>query len=834
MGLPAAFHALLRTLMPLSNPDCDPTIALDPVPRAPSGPARRASHVAGAYRALRISVPRGACVAVLAGVLTLPASPRGALAAQSPTATASVTAPVTTRRPLEARAAATWTAHAVVPGILGTVRDTAGRPLANAQVIVSVVNRVLQTDAKGEFQLRGLAAGVYHIDVSLIGYAPQHAVVTIPETGDDVRVDIVLRRSSLRLTGVIVTAAPTGTDPLSVTQATVELSGKNLALNMAGSVAQTLAGEPGMAMRYNGPMANVPVIRGLTGDRILVLQDGERTGDLAASSADHALSIDPFGAERMEVIRGPASLLYGNNALGGVVNVIANDIPTSVPTRPTAFIGGQGESVTPGGVLGGGVTIPLGERFAVNARGTFRRTDDLRTGGGGTQPNTDAENLGGSIGIGYVGDRAQVGVVLRTTRFEFGVPFPEGGEGIRLDGSRSQVALRANVSTGASFLSMLRIDGTAQRYSHDEIEPDGAVGTNFELATQTFNVVGRTKHRRLSGSIGVQGYLRSYTPTGDEAFTPSADNRNVAIIVFQELPLRLTERADGRTPKLQLGARYDWFGLESKADARFGAGHARAFNNSSASLGLSLPLARAATLSVNAQRAFRAPAVEEVYADGYHVAVGTYDVGNPNLRAETSTGVETVVRTQSSRGFLQASAYLNAIADYIAPRAVGERTIDTEAGPSVVPLVNFVQQDARLFGFEVQGEGEVARHWIVGASADWVRGRFNDDGNLPYIPAGRIGANLRWDNARVSVGGGVRTVFDQTKVSGDLLDVPTESYTLVNLSAGWTLLRGPTVQTIVLRADNLFDARYADATSRIKSFAVNPGRNLALVYKVAF
>lgn len=735
--------------------------------------------------------------------------------------------------------AATPSAHAPraaaeVPGIVGTVRDSAGRPLANAQVVVSVVNRALQTDASGAFVIRGLAPGVYHVDVSLIGYAPRHAVVTIPESGPDVVLNIVLRSSPLRLTGVLVSAAPTGTDPLGVTQATIELSGKNLTLHMGGSVAQTLAGEPGMAMRYNGPMANVPVIRGLTGDRILVLQDGERTGDLAAASADHALSIDPFSAERIEVIRGPASLLYGNNALGGVVNVIANDIPTSVPGKSTFFIGGQGETVTPGGVLGGGATIPLGEKFALTARGTFRRTDDLRVGGGGTQANTDAENLGGAVGIGYVGDRAQVGVALRTTQFAFGVPFPEGGEGIRLDGSRHQVALRATVNTGASFLPTLRIDGTAQQYSHDELEPSGEVGTNFKLNTQTFNVIGRTQHGRLTGSIGLQGYLRSYTPSGAEAFTPAADNRNVGLILFQEVPLRLTERTDARVPKLQLGARYDWFGLESKADARFGPAHRRAFNNTSASLGLSLPVGSSATFSVNAQRAFRAPAVEEVYADGYHVAVGTYDVGNPNLRAESSTGVEGVLRTQSSRGFAQVSAYLNAIAGYIAPRAVGNRTVDTEEGPAVVPLVNFFQQDATLFGFEVQGEREIARHWVLGATADWVRGRFSDDTNLPYIPAGRVGANLRWDNARLSIGGGVRAVFDQTKVSGDALDVPTESYTLANLSIGWTLFRGPSVQTIVLRADNLLDEQYFDATSRIKSFAANPGRNVALVYKIVF
>lgn len=725
--------------------------------------------------------------------------------------------------------------RAAVPAIVGTVRDSAGRPLANAQVVVSVVNRVLQTDADGSFVVRGLAAGTYHLDVSLIGFAPQHAVVSLPEAGADVTIDIVLRRSPLRLTGVIVSAAPTGTDPLSVTQATVELSGKTLALNMGGSVAQTLAGEPGMAMRYNGPMANTPVIRGLTGERILVLQDGERTGDLSAASADHALSIDPFSADRIEVIRGPASLLYGNNALGGVVNVISNEIATAVPGRANFFIGGQGETVTPGGVLGGGGSIPLGTRFALTARGTIRKWDNLKVGGGGTQANTDASSSGGSVGLGFVGERVQAGVAVRTSAFEFGVPIPPDGEAIRLDGRRSQVALRANLNTGLTFLPTLRADGTAQRYSHDEIEPDGTVGTNFKLSTETFNVVGRTETGRLTGVVGLQGYLRSYEPTGDEAFTPSADNRNLGLLVFQELPLTRAVRRDGRLPKLQLGARYDWFTLESKdGGTHFGPSRSRDFNSVSASLGLTLPLGAVSTLSFNAQRAFRAPAVEEVFADGYHIAAGTYDIGNPDLHSETSTGIEGVLRSQGTRGFVQLSSYLNAISDYIAPRAVGTIDVVGEDGPIAVPLVNFFQRDARLFGFEAQGEAEVAKHWVLGASADWVRGRFANDDNLPFIPAGRIGTTLRWDSGRLSMGGGVRAVFRQSRVSGDALDVATDSHTLVNLSVGWTVLSGATVQNIVLRADNLLDERYYDATSRIKSFAPNPGRNLALVYKVMF
>ncbi|HEX4935460.1 MAG TPA: TonB-dependent receptor, partial [Gemmatimonadaceae bacterium] len=430
-------------------------------------------------------------------------------------------------------------------------------------------------------------------------------------------------------------------------------------------------------------------------------------------------------------------------------------------------------------VIGGGATLPLGRRLALTARANWRSTDDLRVGGRGTLGNTDASNTGGSLGLGYVGERAQVGIAFRASSFEYGVPFPTDGEPIRLDGSRTQGSLRATINTGASRVPTLRIDGTVQRYGHDELEPSGAVGTNFLLNTQTFNVAARTQGKRLTGTIGVQGLFRDYRPTGDEAFTPGATNRNVGLLLFQELPLQRAARADARVARLQLGARYDWFTLTSKDDAsgRFGPAQQRTFNSTSASLGLSLPIGRAASFSLNAQRAFRAPTVEEVFADGYHAAVGTYDVGNRSLAAEKSTGLEGIVRTQSTRGFAQLSAYLNQVGDYVAPVAIGTREVEGEDGPVEVPLVNFRQQDARLYGVEAQGEREVARHWVLGASADWVRGRFRDETNLPYIPAGRVAATLRWDNGRFSLGGGVRQVFKQTKVSGDALDLPTDSYT---------------------------------------------------------
>ncbi|MGV3708462.1 MAG: TonB-dependent receptor [Gemmatimonas sp.] len=721
------------------------------------------------------------------------------------------------------------------PTVLGTVTDAAGMPLGSVEVRVTAVNRSTMTDDDGKFVLRALPPGSYHVDILRIGYAGQHIVVNVPADGADIEVKVVMTPATIRLSSVNVTATPTGTDPLKITQATVQLSGKELQRALGASVGQTLSNEPGMSTRFNGPVANAPVIRGLTGERVLVLQDGDRAGDLSSAAVDHLNAVDPSQAERMEVIRGAASLLYGNNALGGVVNVITNDIPTAMPSRISGFAFGQGESVTPGGVGSVGLSAPLGSKFAISARGGYRKFDEMRVGGGGTQANTNGSTANGTGSLAYISDNASVGVGFRAMEFEYGLPFAEGSEEIRLKGSRRQAVLKSTINTNSAALSTIRVDGTAQWYRHNEIEDTGEIGTRFALNTQTLNVTARTKTGPLSGAIGVQGFLRQYTPTGEEAFTPSANNNNVALFLYEELPLTRGDNTD-HAPQLQFGARVDHFGVTTKpqdADEvdRFGPSTKSTFNNVSGSLGVSIPLNTSTSLTANVARGFRAPTVEELYANGFHAAVGTFDVGNPNLKPEQSTGMEAGVRAQNGKTFAQFNTYYNLISNYVLPTAVGL----TEADGDSVPLVNFSQGNARMYGIEGQAETELVSHVVGGVMGDYTRATLKDGGNLPYIPAGRIGGSLRYDNGRLSFGGDAKRVFRQMKVSGDQLDVATDAYTLVNLSASWIFSgKTSTVSSLTVRADNLLDEQYRDAASRIKSFAFNPGRNLSVVYKILF
>jgi iron complex outermembrane recepter protein len=742
---------------------------------------------------------------------------------------------------LEPRAASAPLASHVVPRavvvsgtVTGTVQDSAGTPLGNVDIIVSGLGRTARTGDDGRFAIRGLPSGTHHLEVLRIGYVSAHEVVTVTEDGPDIDVTIVMHVATVRLSSVNVTATPTGTDALNVTQASSQLAGRELQRALSTSIGQTLAKEPGMSARYNGPIASTPVIRGLSGERVLVLQDGDRAGDLSSAAADHLNAVDPSTAERIEVIRGPASLLYGNNALGGVVNVISTDIPTSIPEHTNGYVLGQGESAAAGGVGSVGITVPISSTLALTARGGARTFDALRVGGGASQPNTNGSTEQFSLGGGFVGEHASAGLVFREMDFAYGLPHPAGDEAIRLEGVRRSLTLQSQLHTELEAINTVRIDGSSQWYSHNEIEEDGAIGTRFKLNTQTLNVLARTRTGRATGALGIQGLFRQYQPTGDEAFTPGADNNNIAAFVFQEFPLGAGPVED-HAPRLQLGARYDRFTLSTSpgdATAQFGAPQSRSFGNLAASLGISVPVREDVSLTANASRGFRAPAVEELFANGFHAAVGTFDVGNPDLEPEASTGFEAGVRAQSARTFAQFNTYYNIINRYIVPTAVGTQDVDG----TDVPLVNFVQRDAVLYGAEGQVETRLVHNIVGGLMGDLTRAEIRGSSDyLPYIPAGRLGASLRYDNGRISAGGDVRRVFSQTRVSGDALDVPTDAYTLLDLSASWLFTtRGREVHSITLRVDNAFDEQYRDAASRIKSYAFNPGRNLSLVYRLLY
>jgi iron complex outermembrane receptor protein len=727
-----------------------------------------------------------------------------------------------------APAAAHAAAHA--PIVIGIVSDSANNPLPNVTVVVAEIGRSTTTNAEGRFVLRGLPAGEYHLSLTLLGYAPGHEVVRVPVAGDAINIEIKLTRSPLRMTSVVVSASPTGTESDRLTQSALELSGKALSRSLSSSLGTTLAAEPGISQRFSGPGASMPIIRGLTGDRILVLQDGERAGDLAAAAPDHGLSVDPLSAQRIEVVRGPSSLLYGNNALGGVVNVVSNDIPTVVPSHVEGSIGTQTESATPGGAMNAAISTAVGTRGAFSARAGFRSLGSQRTGGNITLDGTDSRASNASVGYGITGDLGTLGVAVKWYDFEYGLPAEAGDPeaGVRLDGQRIGVSARGGRIFEVGPFRYLKAEASAQDYSHAEIEPGGEVGTEFGLRTQTANLQLTTDLGRLHGAVGVQSLFKQYEAVGEEALTPAANSSGIGAFLFQELPLG--DANDEHAPQLQLGARWDQFSVATKAgDPKFGPAQTTDLTNMSGSVGVSVPLSEIVDVSASLARSFRAPTVEELHSHGVHAAAGSYDRGNSSLESELSTGAEAILRLHGTRVSAQLAAYTNGVAGYITPQTLGDTVVDGDT----LPLNAYTQADARLTGVEASVEMHLGTSIVASLMGDVVHGEFVDGGYLPYMPPARVGAGLRWESAGLFAGGEVRHGFAQDRVSGGA-DLATDAYTLVNLSAGKQWRVGNVMHQVTLRADNAFDERYFDAASRIKRFAANPGRNVTLLYQVQF
>lgn len=715
------------------------------------------------------------------------------------------------------------------PSVVGIVRGDDGSALDRAQVVVGTGARAVVTDSDGRFVVRGLRPGPHRLDFSLIGYAPASRELTLPQAGDDVTVEVVLRRTPLSLPGFQVTATPTGGDVRAVTQATTQLSGKALEREMAGTIAQTLKFQPGIAVRSMGSAASAPIIRGLTGDRVLVLQDGQRTADLAGSADDHGVTIDPLTAQRVEVVRGPATLLYGNNALGGVVNVISGDLPTHVTLRSEWALSVQSESAQPGGSAALRVQLPVAENWTVSVRAGGRSTDDLRIPNdpvlGDRLDNTQSRSWNGSVGVGHVGDRLVGGTALKVYDFSYGLPTRPGNDPVSLAGRRYEATGRAEFTLSSALFPLLRVDGTRQDYSHDELDGAGVVQQTFALNTETVNLLLRqgAVGPFMEGAWGASGLFKQYAATGPAALTPAADSRGFGLFGFQEIALL------DSGPALQVGGRFDHYGIASKNSPKFGAGRERSFRALSGSVGLRVPLIEGASAGLHFARSFRAPTVEELFSGAPHAGTGSVEFGDPDLKAERGRSVEGVLQIRTGRWNGQFAAFHNAISDYIHLAARG----DTLIAGATLPVFVYAQDDAALRGLEGQLEWAAREDLVLGVMADLLQAEQSDGTPLSFMPPARLGALLRWDNGTYFLGGDVHHEFRQDRV-GAADEHPTDAHTIFRAMAGMRWARGSRVHSLTLRGENLGNTLHREATSRVKDFAPGPGRNLALLYRLYF
>ncbi|MCA1585521.1 MAG: TonB-dependent receptor plug domain-containing protein, partial [Acidobacteria bacterium] len=410
----------------------------------------------------------------------------------------------------------------------GKVRRDNGEAMVGAVVQIEELKREANTGADGGYRFDNVPPGRYHVAVRAEGYNSRRTEVEVTAQGAtlDLVVELDLHFAE------VVSVSPNPRAQFESYQPTAVLAGQELQQQLEATVAATLQSEAGVALRAFGPSPARPVIRGLDGDRVVVLQDGQRVGDLSSQSGDHGVTVNPASGKRIEVVRGPASLLYGANAIGGLVNVITDQIPTAKVRRPTGEV--TVDAGTNAGQVQGAGDVHVGNgTWAAHLGGGGNRAGDYSTPDGEVE-NSQSRSGFFSGGASWTGDRIYVGASYGYDDTKYGIPIIEGG-GLQLTPKRHAFTARSGGAGLTGFLSSYRATFGARNYEHQELEGED-VGTTFHNDTIEGELL--LSHRavgRLSGTMGTWLFNRNFAAIGAEALSPPVDQRAFAVFLYEEL-----------------------------------------------------------------------------------------------------------------------------------------------------------------------------------------------------------------------------------------------------------------------------------------------------------
>ena len=683
------------------------------------------------------------------------------------------------------------------------------QPMAGALVVIDELRREVTAGADGSFVFTNVPPGEYHVGVRADGFSTRRTEVTVGTTPAtlNLAVDFDMHFAE------VLSVSPNARPQFESYQPTTVLDGQELAKNLESTLAATLSESPGVAMREFGPGPARPIIRGLDGDRVAVLEDGQRMGDLSSQSGDHSVPTNPAAARKIEVVRGPATLLYGANAIGGLVNVITDSIPTE---KTVGSSGNFNFNYGSNGNAGGGAgDIHVGNgTFALHFGGAGNRADHYSTPEGDVD-NSQSRTAMGQVGGSWTGARSYVGASYGYDDSEYGIPVVEEGT-ISLTPKRHSFSARAGGKNLDGWLQSYRATLGVRRYEHSELEGD-EIGTTFNNDTLEGELL--LSHKRvgkLVGSFGGWFLDRAFAATGAEALSPPVDQQAYAGFLYEEI--------ESPHATVQFGGRVDHTSYTPE-----GGLPARDFTEFSGSVGLLLKPQAANdnfVVALNLARAARYPALEELYYFGPHPGNLAFEIGNPNLEAEHALGFDVSLRGRGSRFEAEVSLFRNDISDYIFREPTGEVEDD-------FPVVENVAADSVLMGVEAHADVKLTSSLTAEVTYDWVQGELKVSGDpLPRIPPYRVLGGLTYQKNAFQIGGSVQAVSAQTRVFAD--ETPTEGYTTARFFASYSFDRGGVLNTITARLDNAANESYRNHLNYLKDVLLEAGRSFKVVYTLGF
>lgn len=765
--------------------------------------------------------------------------------------------------------------------VQGNVTNQAGEIMPGVNIAFPQLNRGTVSKADGSYRIENIRPGTYVLTFSFIGYQTVNREVTI-RANQTTKQDVTLKARLIQSETITVTGTPYASDPLTTPADVDVLSGDAKFSKQQTSLGSSLDELAGVSSISTGSQMGKPVIRGLSGSQVRVLDDGVAM-DYQQYGVRHGPNVDPFTSERIEVVRGAASVQYGSDALGGAVNVISNSIPNALDRD--SFITGQllseyasnndelvGGIHLEGATKGWGYTGTLIRRSAGNMTApdvpTFTETDNTEAPKfSGELDNTDYDQLNGSIGVGYSGSFGQVSAEYSRWSNEHNFLLPSGlGLGQNLE--NDVVQLKGNINLGNNFILNPKFTysenlrqsnpGEANATPRSELPEEGFA--HLDILLKSYSVKTELEHPAVGpfrGTVGLEYNYQNQKTRGVEPLVPSATIANIAAFVF--------EKAEFGSLTLSAGARFDARTHDAEPNDAlnlpdFNAGETnnvltQQYYEFSGSLGATYQFSEAFAVAANIGRGFRAPSLFNLHVDGIHGGVAAYQVGNPFLDSERSLNTDLSLRWRSENVTAKVTAYRNTIRNYIFLVNSGEFS-DGGQGP---PILESVQGDARLIGANANIEAQLASWLQVSGTFETVTGENTDDDiqqvdKLPLLPPTKFSAGLKFVQNKI---GFFESPFLSIQVShtlskdaagryepfwqfgnapqfSDFGVASTDAYTLVNATLGVELPIWRRPVSFQISARNLLNEAYRDFLDTYKGYALSPGRNVSFRLKVPF
>lgn len=630
--------------------------------------------------------------------------------------------------------------------------------------------------------------------------------------------------TKIDLPTVAVTGNPLGLDADQLIVPVTVLNGRELSIKRESTLGETLNGIPGVSSTSFGPNASRPVIRGLDAERVRIMQNGIGVVDASSLSFDHAVSVDPLVIEQVDVIRGPAALLYGGSAVGGVVNAVDHRIPKEklegITGRTEARLGGPANESNMVGVVDVGngqiaihadayarksnnLTIP---GFAVSNRKAL--TDGTLQTNNGTLKNSSATSDGGALGASLTFDSGYLGASYSGFNSNYGTVAEEN---VRIDMKSQRWDIASEFNDLGKIVNRVKFRLAHTDYQHQEIDA-GIIGTTFKNSGMEGSLeAGHAKIGNMSGVVGLQFQNTTFAALGEEAFVPSTNSQSKALYVYEELPIEQF--------KFSVGGRTEYTNVDAGAWAKNPSAQNASFNPTSYALGGLYTFTPNWTLASNISHNERAPSYFELYANGAHLATGQYELGNSSFSKERSNGIDVQIRWKDGKNSFSAGPYYTKFSNFIG-------LLNTGTEVDGLPVAQFSAVAATFKGFEAEGKFNLHDNLDLKLTGDYVRATNLSSGEaLPRIAPLRLGAGLQYQKNSLGARLNVLHAFAQERIAAN--ELATNGYTNISALITYKL---PTKVNVELfaKANNLLNQDIRDSASFLKDIAPQGARSVMI------